>query len=88
MFERFEYEKLTLSAQSYNNKVTVELPRDSNLSDFLEGCKTLAVGITYSEATWRDMIIALADEYRSENEREFAREFDDIFDDELDIDDI
>jgi hypothetical protein len=86
MFEMYEYEKLTLSAQAYNNKVTIELPRDSNLSDFLEGCKTLAVGITYSEATWRDMIIALADEYRSENEREFARNYD--VDDELDVDDV
>jgi hypothetical protein len=59
-----EYQKLLLSAQSYNNKVTVEIPCDSNLAEFLEACKTLAIGVTYSEVSWHNVIIALADEYR------------------------
>ena len=88
MLDMYEYEKLTLSAKAYNNKVTIELPRDGGMSDFLEGCKTLAIGLTYSEASWRRIIIALAEEYRSEEEREFARELDDLFDDELDVDDV
>jgi hypothetical protein len=64
MYNKYEYTKTVVSAQAYNNKVTVELPLDANLNDLMEAFRTLAIGLTYSPDTWKEVIMQLADEYR------------------------
>jgi hypothetical protein len=63
MYNKYEYTKTVVSAQAYNNKVTVELPLDANLNDLMEAFRTLAIGLTYSPDTWKEVIMQLADEY-------------------------
>jgi hypothetical protein len=73
MFDNnYEFNKLTVAAQSYNNKVSVELPLDSNLNEFVNACRVLAIGLTYHEDSWKRVIIDMADEYREELAVEFG----------------
>jgi hypothetical protein len=64
MYNKYEYPKTVVSAQAYNNKVTVELPIDANLNDLMDAFQTLVIGLTYSPDSWKDIIMQLADEYR------------------------
>lgn len=68
MYKKYEYEKTTLTAQSYNNKITVELPADITLNEFLDACRVLAIGLTFCPDSWKEAIINLADEYRELDE--------------------
>jgi hypothetical protein len=63
---RCEFNKLTVTAQAYNNKVSMELPLDAGLTEFIDACKVLAIGLTYHENSWKRAIIDMADEYREE----------------------
>jgi hypothetical protein len=73
MFDNnYEFNKLTVAAQSYNNKVSVELPLDSDLNEFVNACRVLAIGLTYHEDSWKRVIINMADEYREERTDELA----------------
>lgn len=47
--------------------VTVEFSEDSDMGEFLEHCKTLAIGATYQSESWEDAICALADEIHEAN---------------------
>jgi hypothetical protein len=60
----YEFKKLTVTAQSYNNKVSMELPLDADLPEFINACKVLAIGLTYHEDSWRRAILELAEDYR------------------------
>jgi hypothetical protein len=64
----YEFNKLTVTAQSYNNKVSMELPLDVDLNEFVNACKVLAIGLTYHEDSWKRVIMDLADEYRNEKD--------------------
>jgi hypothetical protein len=75
MYTKYEYNKTVLSAQAHNNKVTIELPLDLTLNEFLEACRTLAIGITFTPETWKDAILTLADEYREDDEYRERRDF-------------
>jgi hypothetical protein len=64
MYNKYEHNKTVVSAQAYNNKVTVELPIDANLNDLMDAFRTLVIGLTYSPDSWEHVIMQLADEYR------------------------
>jgi hypothetical protein len=64
MYTKYEHEKTIVSAQAYNNKVTVELPIDASLTELMGAFRTLAIGLTYSPDSWKDVVMQLADEYR------------------------
>jgi hypothetical protein len=57
----------TLSGSNHNRKITVEIPWDADLYEFVEACKTLAVGLGYNPETWNDVIVNLADELNRNN---------------------
>lgn len=44
---KYMYEKMTLTAASYNNKVTVELPLDASSEEMFHAFRTLMIGLTY-----------------------------------------
>jgi len=64
---KYEYEKLTVTAQAYDRKVSVEFPQDLGMMELLDDVfKPIAVGLSFSEDTWKACVIALADQYTQE----------------------
>ena len=59
--------QMTLSASNHNRKVIVEIPWDADLYEFVEACKTLALGMGFHPETWNDVIVNLADELNRDN---------------------
>lgn len=59
----FGGERLTLTGQSYNNKITVEISADCDIHEFLDACKTIAIGLTYHEKSWEMGIQQKAEDY-------------------------
>ena len=59
--------QMTLSASNHNRKVTVEIPWDADLYEFVDACKTLALGMGFHPETWNDVIVNLADELNRDN---------------------
>jgi hypothetical protein len=51
-----KYKELTLTASAYNQKVSVELPNDSEANIVFEAFKTLMVGLTFSEQMFDDAV--------------------------------
>lgn len=51
-----QYTELTLTASAYNRKVSVHLPMDSDANTVFEACKTLMVGLTFSESVFDDAV--------------------------------
>ena len=61
-----DYKPMTLLGSNHNRKITVEIPWDADLYEFVEACKTLAVGLGYNPETWNDVIVNLADELNTD----------------------
>ena len=53
---RYEYNKLTLTASSYNRKLSIELPVDSNNTEVFDAFKALMVGLTFSEQSFDNAV--------------------------------
>jgi len=53
---RYEYNKLTLTASSYNRKLSIELPSDSNNTEVFDAFKALMVGLTFSEQSFDNAV--------------------------------
>jgi hypothetical protein len=67
IMKKYEYDKLTVTAQSYDRKVSVEFPQDLDMMELLDDVfKPLAIGLSFSEDTWKACVIALADQYMQE----------------------
>ena len=59
-----KYKELTLTATSYNRKVAVEIPRDSDANEVFEAFKTIMIGLTFHEKSFDR---AVADYYHEHN---------------------
>ena len=55
--------EMKLSAICGDRAVTVSMPFDSDMRNFLEACQTLAIGLTFHPNSWVGGIRELADEY-------------------------
>ena len=61
------YDTLSVTAQAYNTKVTIEHPMDLDIYELLDIYKKVTVGLSFSEDMWKDAVIALATEYQEES---------------------
>lgn len=57
----------TLTAEGFvgnplHRKVTVEVASDTTAHDFLEACRTLALGLGYLEVSWNQALLDRAEE--------------------------
>lgn len=68
MYTKYIYDKLTVTAQNYNKKISVEIPSDTDLYDLMQAFKTLTIGLTYNSDNWKEVILQLAEEYREIDE--------------------
>jgi hypothetical protein len=53
---QYKYDKLTLTASSYNRKLSIELPVDSNGNEVFDAFKALMIGLTFSEKTFDNVV--------------------------------
>lgn len=67
--ERYIYPHTTVTAQAYNRKISVELSLDATIDEVLDAFKTIALGMTFHETSWKNAIIELAHEYLDEEKR-------------------
>lgn len=73
MYTKYIYDKLTVTAQNYNKKISVEIPSDTDLYDLMQAFKTLTIGLTYNSDNWKEVILQLAEEYREIDEMNLQR---------------
>jgi hypothetical protein len=52
----YKYDKLTLTASSYNRKLSIELPVDSDNTEVFDAFKALMVGLTFSEQSFDNAV--------------------------------
>jgi hypothetical protein len=52
----YKYDKLTLTASSYNRKLSIELPSDSNNTEVFDAFKALMIGLTFCEQSFNNAV--------------------------------
>ena len=65
--KKYMYDKLTITAQSYDRKISVEHPQDLDMMELMDVFKAIAMGLTFSENTWEDAVLTLAEEYNEKH---------------------
>jgi hypothetical protein len=61
---------MKISVEHYDKKITIECEHDDYLmDDVLEMFRTLAIGMTFHEDSWKEAVINMADIYREEDRR-------------------
>lgn len=62
-------EKTFVSAKLYDKTITISgFAADSNLLDLLEIFQAVSIGLTYSQESWENCIIELAEVYKENQE--------------------
>lgn len=56
-----KYDVTTLTASSYNRKISIELPLDASAYDLMEAFATLMKGLSFADGEWEDMILLQAE---------------------------
>lgn len=60
---------MKINVEHSGMKVSIEVDEyDFTLNELLEYFKSAALALTYQEASWRDAILTMAEEYRMEEE--------------------
>lgn len=49
---QYKYDRLTFTASSYNRKLSIELPMDSDVHEVFDAFKGLMIGMTFGEKTF------------------------------------
>lgn len=60
---KYKYDCMTLTASSYNNKITVELSRESTADEVFEAFKTLMLGLTFHKDAFDDQVARYYEEH-------------------------
>ena len=56
-----KYDVTTVTASSYNRKISIELPLDAGAEELMEAFATLMKGLTFPDGVWEDMIMTQAE---------------------------
>ena len=62
-----KYDVTTLTATSYNRKISIELPLDADAYDLMEAFATLMKGLSFPDGVWEEVIRNLANEQPEED---------------------
>ena len=52
-----KYKELTLTVTSYNRKISIELPCDTEMGELVDAFEALVVGLGYSSDSWKEVIV-------------------------------
>jgi hypothetical protein len=55
-------DKMTFTVTAYGKSVTITQPEDIDIHEFLNTCRQLALVMEYHEDSWKDAIIAAAED--------------------------
>ena len=58
---KYKYDVTTLTASSYNRKISIELPLDAGAEELMEAFATLMKGLTFPDGVVEDMILTQAE---------------------------
>lgn len=62
-------ENMTFTVTAYGKTVTITMPDDIDMHEFLATCRDLAIATRYHEDSWKDAVIEMANNYLIEEER-------------------
>jgi hypothetical protein len=57
-YNKPKYDVTTITVTSYDRKVSIEIPLDSDAHEVFDTFKTIMVGMTFHEQTFNDMVAA------------------------------
>jgi len=61
---------MKISVEQYDKKITIDCEHDDyTIDEVLEMFRTLAIGMTFHEDSWKEAVINMADIYREEDRR-------------------
>lgn len=58
---KYTYQVTTISASSYDRKISVEIPLDATAEELMDAFATLMKGLTFPDGVWEDMILTQAE---------------------------
>ena len=64
-----KYKELTLTATSYNRKISIEIPCDTEMGELVDACEALVVGLGYSLDSWKDEIMERGEVFKMQELR-------------------
>lgn len=64
-----KYNELTLTASSYNRKISIEIPCDSEMGELVDAFEALVVGLGYSLDSWKDEIMERGEVFKMQELR-------------------
>jgi hypothetical protein len=64
-----KYKELTLTASSYNRKLSIEIPCDSEIGELVDAFEALVVGLGYSLDSWKDEIMERGEVFKMQELR-------------------
>lgn len=64
-----KYKELTLTATSYNRKISIELPCDTEMGELVDACETLVIGLGYGLESWKDAIMERSEIFEIQERR-------------------
>ena len=64
MYTKYKFNELTLTASSYDTKISIEISKESNVHELFEAVKTLTIALGYLPKSFDDAVA----QYFYENE--------------------
>jgi hypothetical protein len=58
---KYIYPITTISASSYDKKITIELPLDATMEELMDAFGTIIKGLTFPDGVWEDAILTQAE---------------------------
>ena len=58
MLKTYKFKELTLTASSYNTKITIEIPSDASSNEYFEAFRTLMIGMGFLPQSFDDVVEA------------------------------
>jgi hypothetical protein len=71
-------ENMTFTVTAYGKTVTITMPDDIDMHEFLATCRDLAIATRYHEDSWKDAVIEMANEYLEEEEQAVNARMDEV----------
>jgi len=71
-------DEMNLTVTAYGKTVTITVPDDVDMHEFLDICHNLGTSIGYHEDSWKDAVIEMANDYLEDEEAEVNTRMDEV----------
>jgi len=66
-------DEMTITVTAYGKTVSITVPDDVDMHEFLDICHNLSTSIGYHEDSWEDAVIEMANDYLEDEEKEVVK---------------